>query len=130
MIGGLDGEIGPGIGEIGDGGPTIGGLGEIDGEGGEPPGDGGTTIGGLGEIDGEGGEPPGDGVVGGDGTTIGGRGETERPHPNEPQFTGGRDKKAAHCPGDLCAGLAGKQLRRSSNAGKPRHTGGSPVKKL
>lgn len=112
MIGGLDGETGPGIGEMGDGGTTIGGL--------------------AGEIDGEGGEPPGDGVVGGDGTTTGGRGlgVTERPHPNDAQFTGGKDKKAAHCPGDLCAGLVGIQLRRSSTPGKPIHTGGSPVKKL
>lgn len=139
MIGGLDGVEGGdgtmigGLGEIdGEGGETPGdggvdgGDGTIDGEGGEPPGDG--VVGGDGTVDGEGGEPPGDGVVGGDGTTTGGR--VERPHPNEPQSTGGREEKAAHCTGDLCAGLDGKQFRRSSNPGKPRHTGGSPVKKL
>lgn len=70
---------------------------------------------------------------GGEGTGTegeGGRGAgTKGLHLNELQSTG-LDKKDLHWAADRCAGLAGRQLRRSSKAARLRHTGGSPVKKL
>ncbi|KAJ6673693.1 hypothetical protein OIU85_012680 [Salix viminalis] len=106
------------------------------GEGGEYTGGGGEYIGGGGE--GGGGGDEGSGGGGDCGITTGGGGEggggggkdgTKGAHLKELQSTG-LDKNALHCAADLCNGLAGKQFLLSLESGRPKHTGGSPVKKL
>ncbi|KAH1251758.1 hypothetical protein GmHk_05G014557 [Glycine max] len=98
----------------------------VEGDGGEGTGEG--VTGGVGEGNGEGGEGV-TGVVGeGNGEGVVGEG-TNGLHLKELQSTG-LEKNDLHCGGGLCAGLAGKQLSLSSNAGNARHAGGSLVKKL
>ncbi|CBI28098.3 unnamed protein product, partial [Vitis vinifera] len=65
-------------------------------------------------------------VAGGGGV---GKEGTKGEHLKELQSTG-RDKNELHCPADLCSGLPGKQFLLSSKSAKPKHAGGSPVKKL
>ncbi|KAL5189045.1 hypothetical protein HKD37_05G014352 [Glycine soja] len=103
-----------------------GGVGEGNGEGGEGVtgvvGEGVTGVVGEG-VEGDGGE----GVTGVAGEGVGEG--TNGLHLKELQSTG-LEKNDLHCGGGLCAGLAGKQLSLSSNAGNARHAGGSLVKKL
>lgn len=116
VVPGGDGEVGETAGGCGDTGVVPGGVGEI-----------GVVPGGDGEV----GEPPGDG--GEEGETPGGDGKGKEGlkalHPNDLQSTG-LDKNDAHSTRVFWNGLAGKQFLLSSDAGKPKHAGGSPVKKL
>lgn len=136
VVPGGDGEVGETAGGCGDTGVVPGGVGEI---GVVPGGDGvlGDTAGGDGVIgvvpggDGEVGDPPG--VGGEEGDPPGGDGKGKEGlktlHPNDLQSTG-LDKNDAHSTRVFWNGLAGKQFLLSSDAGKPKHAGGSPVKKL
>ncbi|KAH1251757.1 hypothetical protein GmHk_05G014557 [Glycine max] len=125
---GVTGGVGEGNGEGGEG--VTGVVGEGNGEG--VVGEGGEGVTGVvGEGNGEGVEGEGgEGVTGGVGEGNGEGGEgTNGLHLKELQSTG-LEKNDLHCGGGLCAGLAGKQLSLSSNAGNARHAGGSLVKKL
>jgi len=118
VVPGGDGEIGETAGGCGDTGVVPGGVGEI-----------GVVPGGDGVLGDTGG---GDGVIGvdpgGDGDGKGKEG-LKALHPNDLQSTG-LDKNDAHSKSVFWNGLAGKQFLLSSEAGKPKHAGGSPVKKL